>query len=124
MGEVFAGCGSVCAASAVQDKEANSKKADAITAQKKDEFDAHAPTVRYHFKDTDMDWTFGFMLGTTSNHGFEIGEAYYAASRIKAAAVAASGEAAVAMSAGAGASPTVRAAPEAIGAGSHFSRAA
>ena len=46
-------------------------------------FDAHAPTVQYHFKDGDMDWTFGYLLGTVSNHGMEIGEAYYVASQIK-----------------------------------------
>jgi len=53
------------------------------TGEKKTSFDAHDPTVRYHFKDNDMDWTFGFLLGNTSNHGIEIGEAYYTAGRIK-----------------------------------------
>jgi pimeloyl-ACP methyl ester carboxylesterase len=47
------------------------------------EFDAHAPAVRYHFKDEDMDFTFGWILGTTSNHGCEIGEAYRVAGQIK-----------------------------------------
>jgi hypothetical protein len=53
------------------------------STEQKSEFDAHDPTVRYHFKDKDMDWTFGFLLGNTSNHGVEIGEAYYTASQIK-----------------------------------------
>jgi pimeloyl-ACP methyl ester carboxylesterase len=56
------------------------KKAE---CQKEKAFDAHDPTVRYHFSDGDMDWTFGYLLGTVSNHGFEIGEAYYTASQIK-----------------------------------------
>jgi hypothetical protein len=30
-----------------------------------------------------MDWTFGFLLGNTSNHGMEIGEAYSTASQTK-----------------------------------------
>ncbi|MEW6262175.1 MAG: alpha/beta fold hydrolase [Thermodesulfobacteriota bacterium] len=51
--------------------------------EKQEAFDAHAPTIRYHFKDGDMDWTFGFLLGTVSNLGWEIGEAYYTASQIK-----------------------------------------
>ncbi len=64
-------------------KKATTEKKTGQATEKKKEFDAHDPTVRYHFKDGDMDWTFGFLLGTTSNHGFEIGEAYYTASRIK-----------------------------------------
>ena len=67
---------------AAQKKAATGKKAAQAKHQKK-EFDAHDPTVRYHFQDGDMDWTFGYLLGTTSNHGFEIGEAYYTASQIK-----------------------------------------
>ncbi|HML59821.1 MAG TPA: acetylxylan esterase [Solidesulfovibrio sp.] len=44
----------------------------------------HAPYVRYHFDDPDMDFTFGsVVLGSTVNHGCEIGEAFYTASQIK-----------------------------------------
>jgi pimeloyl-ACP methyl ester carboxylesterase len=67
---------------AADEKEA-SKTESVQGAERKQEFDAHDPTVRYHFKDNDMDWTFGFLLGNTSNHGMEIGEAYYTASQIK-----------------------------------------
>ncbi len=74
--------GGFSACIAAQKKEGPVKKAAVVKAQKK-EFDAHDPTVRYHFKDGDMDWTFGYLLGTVSNRGFEIGEAYYTASQIK-----------------------------------------
>jgi len=48
------------------------------------EFDMHAPYVRYHFADPDMDFTFGsVVLGSTSNHGCETGEAFYTAANIK-----------------------------------------
>ena len=48
------------------------------------EFDMHAPYVRYHFNDTDMDFTFGSMvLGAISNGGAETGEVFYTASKIK-----------------------------------------
>jgi len=47
-------------------------------------FDAHDTGVRYHFNDTDMDFNFGtLVLGAAVNHGVEIGEAFYVASRIK-----------------------------------------
>ena len=47
-------------------------------------FDAHDTGVRYHFNDTDMDFNFGtLVLGSTVNHGVEIGEAFYTASKIK-----------------------------------------
>lgn len=47
-------------------------------------FDAHDTGVRFHFNDTDMDFHFGtIVLGSAVNHGVEIGEAFYAASRIK-----------------------------------------
>lgn len=55
-------------------------KAQATAAK---EFDMHAPYVRYHFADPDMDFTFGSMvLGATSNGGCETGEAFYVASKI------------------------------------------
>jgi len=47
-------------------------------------FDMHAPYVRYHFTDPDMDFTFGaLVLGATINHGCEIGEAFYTVANIK-----------------------------------------
>lgn len=47
-------------------------------------FDAHATTFHYFFKDGDMDFHFGnLVLGAARNGGVEIGEAFYAASRIK-----------------------------------------
>jgi pimeloyl-ACP methyl ester carboxylesterase len=79
---VLTGWGSIRDGFAAQKKKGTAKKAMPVKAQKK-KFDAHDPTVRYHFQDGDMDWTFGYLLGTTSNHGFEIGEAYYTASQIK-----------------------------------------
>jgi pimeloyl-ACP methyl ester carboxylesterase len=48
------------------------------------EFDMHAPYVRYHFTDTDMDFTFASMvLGAIGNGGAETGEAFYTVSQIK-----------------------------------------
>ena len=48
------------------------------------EFDMHAPYVRYHFADPDMDFTFGSMvLGAISNGGAETGEAFVTAANIK-----------------------------------------
>ena len=47
-------------------------------------YDAHATAFRFFFKDSDMDFHFGtLILGSTVNHGAEIGEAFYAASQIK-----------------------------------------
>ncbi len=46
-------------------------------------FDAHATPFSYFFQDGDMDFHFGsLVLGSVSNGGAEIGEAFYAASRI------------------------------------------
>ncbi|NTU43928.1 MAG: alpha/beta hydrolase [Chlorobiaceae bacterium] len=70
-------------ASQATEKKKSSGTEAVNPGEKKSDFDAHDPTVRYHFKDNDMDWTFGFLLGNTSNHGMEIGEAYYTASQIK-----------------------------------------
>jgi len=48
------------------------------------EFDAHASTYRYFFKDGDMDFHFGnLILGAAVNGGAATGEAFYAASKIK-----------------------------------------
>ncbi len=47
-------------------------------------FDAHDTSFRYHFNDKDMDFNFGtLILGSAVNHGVEIGEAFYTASKIK-----------------------------------------
>ncbi|NMC50399.1 MAG: prolyl oligopeptidase family serine peptidase [Desulfovibrio sp.] len=54
-----------------------------MAAQEGKAFDAHATTSSYFFKDGDMDFHFGnLVLGSTGNGGAEIGEAFYAASRI------------------------------------------
>lgn len=68
---------------AAQKKKASGQQAAQTSGQKK-AFDAHDTGVRYHFSDTDMDFHFGtIVLGSTVNHGAEIGEAFYAASQIK-----------------------------------------
>ena len=55
----------------------------AATAGDQD-FDMHAPYIRYHFADPDMDFTFGsVVLGSISNQGCETGEAFYVAANIK-----------------------------------------
>jgi pimeloyl-ACP methyl ester carboxylesterase len=47
-------------------------------------FDAHATQIRYFFHDGDMDFHFGnLLLGSAVNGGAEIGEAFFAASRIE-----------------------------------------
>ncbi len=47
-------------------------------------YDAHATAFSYFFNDSDMDFHFGnLILGSSVNHGAEIGEAFYAASQIK-----------------------------------------
>ncbi len=57
--------------------------ADNASADKAD-FDMHAAYVRYHFNDNDMDFTFGsVVLGSATNGGSEIGEAFATAARIK-----------------------------------------
>jgi hypothetical protein len=64
-------------------KAATGKKASEAGDQKKS-FDAHDTGIKFHFDDTDMDFHFGtLVLGSAVNHGIEIGEAFYAASRIK-----------------------------------------
>ena len=65
-------------------KKETSKTAAAPSQEPKKVFDAHDTGVRYHFNDTDMDFNFGtLVLGSTVNHGVEIGEAFYTASKIK-----------------------------------------
>ncbi len=57
---------------------------NSFASETKKVFDAHDTGVKYHFNDTDMDFNFGaLVLGATVNHGCEIGEAFYAASKIK-----------------------------------------
>ena len=56
----------------------------AFNQEPKKVFDAHDTGIRYHFNDKDMDFTFGtVVLGSTVNHGAEIGEAFAVASKIK-----------------------------------------
>lgn len=64
-------------------QEAAGKKTAEAGKQKRS-FDAHDTGIRFHFNDTDMDFHFGtLVLGAAVNHGVEMGEAFYAASRIK-----------------------------------------
>jgi pimeloyl-ACP methyl ester carboxylesterase len=61
-----------------------SKTESVPSQEQKKVFDAHEAYVRYHFKDPDMDFTFGsLVLGATVNHGCEIGEAFRTAANIK-----------------------------------------
>jgi len=47
-------------------------------------FDAHDTAIRYYFNDKDMDFHFGsLVLGSTVNHGAEIGEAFNTAEKIR-----------------------------------------
>jgi len=65
-------------------KEETSKTKSVRSQERKQVFDAHEASVRYHFKDADMDFTFGsLVLGATVNHGCEIGEAFRTAANIK-----------------------------------------
>ena len=66
-------------------KKETSKTESVRSKEPKQVFDAHEASVRYHFKDPDMDFTFGsLVLGATVNHGCEIGEAFRTAANIKA----------------------------------------
>lgn len=57
---------------------------DAAAVEDRQAFDAHATAFSYFFADSDMDFHFGnLILGSTVNHGAEIGEAFYAASQIQ-----------------------------------------
>ena len=65
-------------------KQETSKTTAAPGQEPKQVFDAHEASVRYHFKDPDMDFTFGSLaLGATVNHGCEIGEGFRTAAQIK-----------------------------------------
>jgi pimeloyl-ACP methyl ester carboxylesterase len=66
------------------EKKKSTKAKPAQSTESKKVFDAHDTGVRYHFNDTDMDFNFGtLVLGSTVNHGVEIGEAFYVVSKIK-----------------------------------------
>ena len=52
-------------------------------AEQKETYDAHRPYVQFHFNDAEMDFSFEWVLGSTSMGGCEIGEAFYAAGQIK-----------------------------------------
>ncbi len=70
--------------SAAAGKKETSKTTSVPSKEQKQVFDAHEAYVRYHFKDSDMDFTFGsLVLGATVNHGCEIGEAFRTAANIK-----------------------------------------
>lgn len=72
--------GALCAAAG---KEALGGMAEQHKAPER-AVDPHAAYVRFHFQDREMDFVFGPMfLGAIMNHGAEIGEAFYTASRIK-----------------------------------------
>lgn len=47
------------------------------------EFEAHRQYVTLHFDDNEMDFSFEWVLGSTTQGGCEIGEAFYTASQIK-----------------------------------------
>jgi len=65
-------------------KQETSKTTAVRSQEQKKVFDAHEAHVRYHFKEPDMDFTFGSLaLGATVNHGCEIGEAFRTAANIK-----------------------------------------
>jgi hypothetical protein len=66
------------------EKKGTSKAKTAQKEEPQKTFDAHETGVRYHFEDTDMDFNFGtLVLGSTVNHGVEIGEAFTTAAKIK-----------------------------------------
>jgi pimeloyl-ACP methyl ester carboxylesterase len=65
-------------------KQETAKTPAVPSQEQKQVFDAHETAVRYHFKDPDMDFTFGsLVLGAAVNHGCEIGEAFRTAAHIK-----------------------------------------
>jgi len=65
-------------------KQETAKTQPVRSEEQKKVFDAHEACVCYHFKDPDMDFTFGsLVLGATVNHGCEIGEAFRTAANIK-----------------------------------------
>jgi pimeloyl-ACP methyl ester carboxylesterase len=68
---------------AVEIKEAPNSKAEQNRAPE-GAVDSHASHMRFYFQDVEMDFNFGsLVLGSTVNHGCEIGEAFYTAAQIK-----------------------------------------
>ena len=68
---------------AVEKKESPNSKAEHNKTPER-AVDPHTAYVRFHFQDLEMDFVFGsLILGATVNHGCEIGEAFYTASKIK-----------------------------------------
>ena len=55
---------------------------ETIEKQKK-EYDAHRQYVKIHFNDDEMDFALQWILGSVSNGGCEIGEAFYTVGNIK-----------------------------------------
>ena len=73
-------CGAVYAA---EKKEALGGKVQQSKAPER-AVDPHVGYFRFYFQDEKMDYVFGsLILGATVNHGCEIGEAFYTASKIK-----------------------------------------
>ena len=58
-------------------------KEEEIKIAQKETYDAHRSYTQYHFKDDEMDFAFQWLLGSISNGGAEIGEAFYVAGSIK-----------------------------------------
>ena len=52
-------------------------------SQQEENYDAHRPYTRYHFDDDEMDFALQWVLGSVTNGGAEIGEAFYVAGSIK-----------------------------------------
>ncbi len=61
------------------DTQTNQKTIDA----QKETYDAHRSYTQLHFKNNEMDFAFQWILGSISNGGCEIGEAFYVAGNIE-----------------------------------------
>lgn len=64
------------------ENEGEGVKTDPVEEQK-ETYDAHRSYVKLHFDDEEMDFAFQWVLGSISNGGCELGEAFYTASCIK-----------------------------------------
>ena len=74
------GTGVICAAE--KQEAPNSKSVETVVSERA--VDPHVGYFRFYFQDEKMDYVFGsLILGATVNHGCEIGEAFYTASKIK-----------------------------------------
>ena len=68
---------------AADKKESPVGKAE-VSKESERAVDPHVGYFRFYFQDEKMDYVFGsLILGATVNHGCEIGEAFYTASKIK-----------------------------------------